>query len=68
MFFLQQGPAETTGYMIAGYAVIFGVILIYMISLYLRSRNLKQDLDLLTDLEEKSHEPQTDGELAKQPR
>jgi hypothetical protein len=39
--------------MIAGYAVIFGVMLIYLISLYLRQRNLKQDLEVLDDLEEK---------------
>ena len=28
--FLQQGPANTTTYMIAGYAVIFIVMLVYM--------------------------------------
>jgi hypothetical protein len=52
-FFLQEGPADTAGYMIAGYIVIFGVMLIYLASLYLRQRNLKQDLEVLQDLEEK---------------
>jgi hypothetical protein len=47
---LQEGPAETTGYMIAGYAVIFGIMGIYLISLIIRQRNLKQDLALLQDL------------------
>jgi hypothetical protein len=52
--FLQDGPAHTTSYMIAGYAVIFGVMLIYLVSLVIRNRNLKQDLELLEDLEKKS--------------
>jgi hypothetical protein len=39
--------------MIAGYAVIFVVMLIYLVSLYLRRRNLRQDLELLQELEEK---------------
>ena len=47
----QTGPAETSVYMIAGYSVIFGVMLIYLISLAIRRRNLKQDLDVLQQLE-----------------
>ncbi len=54
MLFLQQGPADTLAYMIAGYAVIFGVILIYLVSLAVRNRNFKQDLDILNEFEEKS--------------
>ena len=50
---LQDAPAETTGYMIAGYAVIFGLMLAYLISLVLRRRNLEQDLEVLEDLEKK---------------
>jgi hypothetical protein len=46
-------PLETTNYMIAGYAVIFGVMLIYLISLIIRRRNLKQDFQVLQELEEK---------------
>jgi hypothetical protein len=49
MLFIQAGPAETTNYMIAGYAVIFGFMLIYLISLIVRKRNLKQDLELLEE-------------------
>ena len=48
----QDAPANTTTYMIAGYAVIFGVMLIYLISLYLRKRNLNQDLEVLEELDE----------------
>lgn len=51
-FFLQQGPANTTSYMIAGYTVIFGVMLIYLISLWLRQRNLQQDLEALESLQD----------------
>lgn len=50
---LQDGPAQTTSYMIAGYVVIFGVMLIYLVSLIVRKRNLSQDLEVLQDLEQK---------------
>ena len=50
---LQQAPIETTNYMIAGYAVIFGVMAIYLVSLFLRRRNMQRDLDLLEELEDK---------------
>ena len=50
---LQDAPAETTGYMIAGYSVIFGMLLIYLVSLVLRKRNLEQDLEMLEDLQKK---------------
>ena len=46
-----QGPIETTNYMIAGYAVIFGVMALYLISLVVRRRNLLRDLELLEELE-----------------
>ncbi len=50
--FLQEGPAETTAYYIAGYAVFFSVMAIYLASLILRWRNLKQEYALLHDLDE----------------
>ena len=50
MEFLQSGPAETTSYMIAGYAVIFGLMFLYLISLIVRQNNLKQDIELLEEL------------------
>ena len=49
---LAQGPAETTGYFIAGYAVIFGVMFLYLISLLIRWRNQAQDLQILEEIEE----------------
>jgi len=48
---LQEGPAQTTNYMLIGYAVIFGSMLIYVISLYLRQRNMERDLELMKELE-----------------
>ncbi len=53
MILLQEAPLETTGYMIAGFAVIFGVMLVYLVSLMVRGRNLQQDLELLSELDER---------------
>jgi hypothetical protein len=50
---LQQAPAETTRYMVAGYTVIFSVMLLYIISLIIRHRNLKRDLEILNEMETK---------------
>lgn len=52
MMYLQQAPPDTTGYMIAGYVVIFGVMLIYLVSLIVRRRNLQRDLEVLQDLQD----------------
>ncbi|WP_236709945.1 hypothetical protein [Longilinea arvoryzae] len=49
----MEGPADTLTYMIAGYAVIFGVMLIYLVSLILRWKNLRKDIEVLKDLEKK---------------
>jgi len=53
MQLLLQTPPDTSGYMIAGYVVIFGIMLVYLISLIVRSRNLHQDLDTLEELDHK---------------
>jgi hypothetical protein len=53
MIYLQDAPANTTTYMIAGYTVIFGIMLIYLISLIVRRRNLQQDAEMLESLEDK---------------
>jgi len=50
---LQQAPAETTRYMIAGYTVIFSIMLLYIISIFIRRRSLKRDLQILDDMEMK---------------
>jgi hypothetical protein len=52
MNLLQVGPADTTSYMIAGYAVIFGVMLLYVLSLGVRKRNMEKDLEVLAELDQ----------------
>ncbi len=49
--FLQDTPPDTVGYMIAGYIVFFVMAAIYLISLIVRSRNLRQDLNLLETMQ-----------------
>lgn len=44
---------ETTNYLILGYLVFTAVMLIYLVSLAIRQRNLKQDLETLQELEDK---------------
>jgi len=51
MNLLQIGPADTTSYMIAGYAVIFGTMLLYVLSLVVRTRDLEIDLEVLAELD-----------------
>lgn len=48
---IQQTTANTTSYMIGGYAVFFTVMGIYLTSFLLRQRSLKQDLEMLNELE-----------------
>lgn len=44
---------DTSGYMIAGYIIAFATMGIYILSIYLRNRNLKSDLETLESLETK---------------
>jgi hypothetical protein len=53
MFFLEI-PPDTSQYMIAGYSIAFGVMLIYVASLFIRSRNLNRDLSMLEDMDKKN--------------
>ena len=50
-FLLAQGPAETAPYMIAGYAVIFGAMFIYLVSLVARFRSYRREMAMLKELE-----------------
>ena len=47
----MDAPADTLAYMLAGYGVIFGVMLVYLVSLVVRWRNLRQDEEMLKQLE-----------------
>jgi len=55
MFFLET-PPDTSQYMVAGYAIAFGVMLIYVVSLFIRSRNLKRDLSMLEEMDKEKEE------------
>lgn len=50
MFFQETTP-DTSGYMIAGYAITFIVLGVYVASLYLRQRNYKEDMSLLEEMD-----------------
>lgn len=45
----MEGPANTLNYMLAGYAVFFGVLLVYLVSLIVRWNNLKKDWQVLQE-------------------
>ena len=49
--FFQEATPDTSGYMIAGYAIAFIVMGLYVYSLYLRTRNLHQDMTMLEEME-----------------
>ncbi|HEY9088589.1 MAG TPA: hypothetical protein VIO36_10505 [Anaerolineaceae bacterium] len=49
----MEGPANTLAYMIAGYAIIFTVLAVYLVSLVVRWRNLRQDEETLREIEKK---------------
>lgn len=49
--FLQTPTPDTSGYMIAGYAIAFIVMGIYVASLYIRSRNLNRDMETLEEMD-----------------
>lgn len=48
----MEGPANTVSYAIAGFTVIFGAMLAYLISLLVRYRNLKADRAAMEDLDQ----------------
>ena len=56
MFFDQVTP-DTSVYMIAGYSIFFVVSLIYLASLFIRTRNLHRDLDTLESLQKEKQAP-----------
>ena len=49
----METTPDTSAYMIAGYVVSFVTLVIYVLSLYIRNRNLKQDVYTLEALDEK---------------
>ncbi len=47
----METTPDTTAYMIAGYAVFFIVNAIYLVSLFVRNRSLRRDLETLEELD-----------------
>lgn len=45
----MNSTIDTLNYFIAGYIVIFGSIIGYVISLYVRWKNLKKEEEILSD-------------------
>lgn len=55
----QTATANTSGYMIAGFVIAFVVMGLYAASLYLRSRNLQRDREILEELDAAQRKPVT---------
>jgi len=51
MLFQEVAP-DTTGYMLLGYAVLLGLPLLYVLSFFMRRRNLEKDIQLIESLRE----------------
>lgn len=49
-------PVDTWNYFVMGYAICFGVMGLYLVSYFVRNRNLKQEYALLKELESESEE------------
>jgi hypothetical protein len=49
--FFQESTPDTSGYMIAGYAIAFIVMGLYVASIYLRRRNLSRDMTMLDEMD-----------------
>ena len=46
-----MGPANTDNYMIAGYVVSYITMGICLLSMYIRNRNLKRDLETYQEMD-----------------
>jgi CcmD family protein len=58
MFYIPHlATPETTDYMIAGYIVIFSIMLLYMVSLFLRRRKLEQEIKILEEIDHQKDNP-----------
>ena len=52
--FFQEAPPDTSAYMVAGYVIFFILMAVYLISLLIRSRNLRQDLTMLETMQQEN--------------
>ena len=54
LFIPHFATPETTNYMIAGYIVIFSVMVVYILSLFLRRRKFEQEIKILEELNDQT--------------
>ena len=52
--FALNAPPDTSAYMIAGYVVFFIIATIYIVSLFVRSHNINQDMSTLEAIEKEN--------------
>jgi CHASE3 domain sensor protein len=64
MFFQETTP-DTSGYMIAGFAITFIVMALYVASIYWRARNLNQDMTMLEEVDQPTSSAQAANKSAK---
>jgi CcmD family protein len=60
----MDAPANTLSYMIAGYVVIFSGLIIYVVSLFIRQRNLSQEEAMLIDLDQEKEKKEKENQAA----
>jgi hypothetical protein len=48
----QEATPDTLNYMLLGFAVLLGVPLLYILTFFIRRRNLERDLRLIESLKE----------------
>ena len=53
----DQVPPDTSVYMIAGYSLFLLITSIYLVSLFVRARNLRRDLETLESLNAENERP-----------
>lgn len=56
----MEAPIDTLSYLVAGYIVIFGGLILYVASLLWRTAKLRQQLIMLRDEDELKQEERSD--------
>lgn len=56
---------ETINYMVLGFILIFGVLVLHIASIYVRTRNMHRDLEMLGKLERSTTRKQKPGKKSK---
>jgi len=62
--YLETTP-DTSGYMIAGFIVAFAVMGLYILSMFLRNRNLNRDLTTLESIQSQAKPKAIKSKLTK---